>query len=341
MITKKRKNDLKRAEIQIPTESYVIRYPEFIELCDTQIEKCFWTHSEIKVEKDLMDLRVNLSESERHGLLTVLKLFVKYELFVGNEYWLSRVMKKFPIPEIQRMASCFGHIENNIHAPFYDKINEVLGLKSDEYYTEYVNDPILKDRMDFINELLKEKDDALSVAGFSFIEGAVLYSSFAYLKHFQSNGKNLMMNVVRGVNQSAIDENLHAIGGAAIYNTLIKQQERTEDQILELHEKIKQTALKVYEHESRIVEMIFEKGSITGITKHQMEEFVKSRVNICLENLGINRLFEVKYNPIADWFYDGLNKYQYNDFFTATGREYVRDWDEKSFGVCWAKKEEV
>ena len=109
---------MKKAQIQKATESYVIKYPEFIELCDTQIEKCFWTHSEIKVEKDLQDLKVNLTESERHGLLTVLKLFVKYELFVGNEYWLGRVLKKFPIPEIQRMASCFGHIELNVHAPF-------------------------------------------------------------------------------------------------------------------------------------------------------------------------------------------------------------------------------
>lgn len=327
-----------QANIQTPTESYVIKYPDFIHLCDTQIEKCFWTHSEIKVEKDLQDLRVNLTPAERHGVLATLKLFVKYELFVGNEYWLTRVLKKFPVPEVQRMASCFGHIENNVHAPFYDKINEVLGLKTDEFYTEYVNDPVLVDRMNFINKLIAVKDDVLSVAGFTFIEGAVLYSNFAYLKHFQNNGKNLMMNAVRGVNQSAIDENLHAIGGAMLYRTTLQEQQRTEEEIRILHENIIELAKQVYEHEARIIEMIFEKGSITGITAHQMEEFIKSRINICLENLEIEKLYDVKYNPIADWFYDALNKYQFNDFFTATGREYVRDWDEDSFGLCWAEE---
>ena len=145
---------MQKAKIQTETESYVTHYPEFIHLADTQIEKCFWTHSEIKVEKDIQDLMVNLSEPEKHGVLTVLKLFLKYELFVGKEYWLDRVMKKYPRPEIERMAACFGNVELNVHAPFYNKINEVLGIATDEFYSSYVNDPILKDRMDFIDELV-------------------------------------------------------------------------------------------------------------------------------------------------------------------------------------------
>ena len=172
-----------------------------------------------------------------------------------------------------------------------------------------------------------------------FIEGAVLYSNFAYLKHFQNNGKNLMMNVVRGVNQSAIDENLHAIGGAMLYRTALKEQQRTPEEVIKLHDSIKLLAAEVYEHEARIIEMIFEKGTIVGITAHQMEEFIKSRINICLENLEVEKIYDVKYNPIGEWFYDALNKYQFNDFFTSTGREYVRDWDEESFGLCWAEED--
>lgn len=331
---------MQKAKIQTETESYVTHYPEFIHLADTQIEKCFWTHSEIKVEKDIQDLMVNLSESEKHGVLTVLKLFLKYELFVGKEYWLDRVMKKYPRPEIERMAACFGNVELNVHAPFYNKINEVLGIATDEFYSSYVNDPILKDRMDFIDELVNSEDDTLSIAGFSMVEGAVLYSSFAFLKHFQNNGKNLMLNVVRGINQSAIDENLHAIGGAMIFRTQLQEEGRTDQEINDLKVRIKKLAEKIFEHESRICEMIFEKGSITGITQHQMEEFIKSRINICLDNLGVEKLYEVKYNPIGAWFYDALNKYQFNDFFTGIGREYVRDWDELAFGSVWTENEE-
>lgn len=99
------------------TESYVVEYPEFNKLADTQLEKCFWTHSEISLEKDKQDLLTALAESEKHAVITALKLFTKYELRVGEEYWLGRVFNTFKRPEPRRMASCFGNVELNVHAP--------------------------------------------------------------------------------------------------------------------------------------------------------------------------------------------------------------------------------
>lgn len=107
----------KLPRIMTPTESFVEKYPQFIKLADTQLEKCFWTANEINVEKDRQDMLVNMTEAEHHAVTTALKLFVKYELFVGTEYWLTRVLKKFPRPEVQRMASVFGMVELAIHAP--------------------------------------------------------------------------------------------------------------------------------------------------------------------------------------------------------------------------------
>ena len=96
--------------------------------------------------------------------------------------------------------------------------------------------------------------------------------------------------------------------------------------------KIHQICNSILEHEYRIVDMIFEKGKIEGITDTQLKHFVESRINLCLRNLGYNNLYDVKYNPIADWFYNGLNNFQYVDFFSGQGREYQRDWDENSLG---------
>lgn len=319
----------KNTHICLPTESYVVEYPEFNKLADTQLEKCFWTHSEISLEKDKQDLLTALTDSEKHAVITALKLFTKYELRVGEEYWLGRVFNTFKRPEPRRMASCFGNVELNVHAVFYSKINEVLGLATDDFYTSYIDDETLKQRIDFIDSLVNTEDDALSVACFSIVEGAILYTSFALFKHFQSNGKNLMMSLVRGINQSSIDENLHAIGGALLYRTLINQQGRENDK--ELQGKIYLAASSAYQHEEAIIKKFFEKGSIKGITEHQMQEFAKSRVNVALEGLGLAKLFDVKYNPIADWFYDGLNKFQFNDFFTSVGREYTRDWNADKF----------
>ena len=177
----------KLPRIQTPTESYKTYYPQFIEFADTQLEKCFWTSNEIAIEKDKQDMLINMTEAEHHAVVTALKLFVKYELFVGNEYWGSRIAKKFPRPEIQRMAAVFAMTELAVHAPFYNKLNEVLGLNTDEFYTSYVDDPVLKDRVDFLDSVVNSEDDLLSIGAFSIVEGAILFSSFAMFKNFQSN----------------------------------------------------------------------------------------------------------------------------------------------------------
>ena len=271
------------------------------------------------MEKDVHDILTNLTEAEKHGVLTVLRLFSLYELFAGRDYWTGRVMDMFPRPEIQRMAATFGMFELAVHQPFYDKINQALGLATDEFYSSYVDDPVLKQRMDFIKQY---EHTEYFLPMFSLLEGAVLYSSFAFLKHFQSQGKNKLTNIVRGINFSVRDENLHAEAGAWLYREAFAGQDPAP---------IYAIAAQLFAHEAAIISKIFERGTIKGITAHQLEEFVKSRINICLKNLGLDALYEVKYNPISEYFYDGINNFTYNDFFAGLGNEYVRSWDERSF----------
>lgn len=319
------------------TDSYVTHYPKFIEFADTQLEKCFWTSNEIAMEKDKQDLKVNMTEAESHAVTTALKLFVKYELFVGTEYWLTRVMNQYPRPEVQRMASVFGMVELGIHAPFYNKLNEVLGLNTEEFYTSYVDDPALKSRMDFLDSIVSSDDDLLSLAAFSIIEGAVLFTSFAMFKNFQSNGNNLMSNTVRGINQSAIDEGLHQQAGAYLFKTVLKEMKIKGENIDLLKGKIETVAGKILEHEERIVDMFFEKGPLRGVTAEQLKSFAASRVNICLNDLGLDPCFEVLDKTVEGWFYPGMTSFQQVDFFTGVGREYQRGWDERAFE--WNSKE--
>jgi ribonucleoside-diphosphate reductase beta chain len=303
-----------------PTESFVVRFPEAEEYTKKALS-VFWLPDEIKVEKDIHEILTSLSDSEKHGVLTVLKLFSLYELFAGRDYWTGRVMEMFPRPEIQRMASVFGMFELAVHQPFYDKINQALGLSTDEFYSSYLDDPALKSRMDYLR---KWEGTPYFLPLFSMLEGAVLYSSFAYLKHFQSQGKNKLLNIVRGINFSVRDENLHAEAGAWLYK-------EAKDSLALDPKIIYEIAKTIYEHEEVIISKIFEKGKIPGITAHQLENFTKSRINKCLHNLGFDKLFEVDYNPISEWFYKGINDFNFNDFFTGQGREYSRGWSEQGF----------
>lgn len=318
-------------QITTPKTTYTFDYPEAIEAANQQI-KLFWLPDEIAVEKDIQDIRVNMTEAERHGVITTLKLFTLYELFAGNEFWGTVIAKRFPRPDIQRMASCFQFFELNVHAPFYAKLNESLGLDTDEFYNEYTQNPVLKERMDFIDSIVSDTDNlASSVGVFSIIEGAVLYSSFAYLKHFQAQGKNLLNNVVAGINFSQRDELCHAEAGAWLYRQYVQELNPSKYTLDGIEEDIILAAKKIYEHESQIIDMIFEKGKVVGITEHQMKNFVQSRINICLKNLNISPIFEVDYNPIASWFYKGVQGLQFHDFFVRVGSEYNRDWTESAF----------
>lgn len=320
-------------KIKTPTESYTNKdYPEAIEYAAKQ-NSVFWLHDEVKVEKDKQDLLVNMTPAEKHGVVTVSRLFTKYELFVGEEWWGDVVMKRYPRPEISRMASAFAFFELNVHAPFYAKLNEELGIATDEFYNSYVDDPVLAARMQFIGDMLTHENELVSQAAFTFIEGAVLYANFGFLKHFQSNGKNKVMNLVRGINFSVRDENLHAMAGAWLYRTVRDEMKLTKKQLKEVEKLIKAVALQVYEHEARIVDMIFEEGEIPGIQADDLKAFVKHRINFCLEQLEVEAVFTAaeSKNTIEEWFYKGINDFQFNDFFSGIGNQYNRNWEKAGF----------
>ena len=319
--------------MQTPTESFLSLYKEPEAFRDQQL-KVFWTADEIKVEKDIHDILTNFSDSERHGVFTTLKLFTHYEAKAGEDYWTGRYMRMFPRHEFTSMASVFGMFELAVHAPFYNKINTLLNAHDDGFYTDYVKTPVLKARMEFIDSIVNHDDDLVSLAGFSMVEGVILYSSFAFLKHFQSLGKNKLLNVVRGINFSARDENLHAMATAWSYNEL-KRQLPADDNHLRfklVEHKTHVLAKTLYDHECEIINMVFEHGKIEGITPAQMKMFVRNRIDLCLGNLGISTMDDFTVgSSINDWFYKGINNYQMNDFFSGAGREYTRDWDEQGF----------
>src|SRR5690606_13139809 len=185
----------------------------------------------------------------------------------GDEFWLEFVYKKFPRPaDIQPMAALFAAIELQVHAPFYSRINEELGLATDEFYNQYLEDPILADRIQFLENAIANKDDLRALGVFAFGEGAILYTSFAFLKHFQSKGKNKALNIVSGINFSARDEDLHSRAAGWLFRTLYKEKDEagllSEQYKEELKRDIMSAASIVLEHEEQIAHKLFEKGPI-------------------------------------------------------------------------------
>lgn len=289
------------------------------------------------LEKDVQPLLTETTDADRHGILTVLKLFTLYELR-ADEFWSTEIRRMFPRPEIQEMAALFGAMELSVHRRVYDKLNKLLFVSNDEFYNSYKQDDVMKDRMEFLDSYLtnSKADDLEKLAAFCFAEGAVLFSSFAFLMSFRANGNNKLPNIGLAIKFSARDEDLHCQASSWLFRTLRKEREDAGESTGGLDSVTYKIAEKVREHEHAIVRSIFSNGKIAGITSIQMEHFVDSRIDAVLSRLGLARQHNVKYNPIADWFDKIVGGYQYVDFFAGQGSSYSRGWN--LHGFTWGEK---
>lgn len=322
--------------ICMPTEGYETHYPRFLEYADIQLEEKLWFATEMEVELDRMQLLYELSPEQKHLVEYVIGLFLRYELVVGKEFWREVVVKTFPRPEVEVMASVFSMIELAVHARAYNKLNEVLGKNTDEHYLAYEQDKELKSRVDWLNKVLNGRDKILATAIFTMTETALLFSLFSLLKSFQSNGLNKLPVVVRLTNQSALDEDHHGMGGAELINTYYAELGTPLVEDTERYTKIREAVRHVYEHECRIIDKAMLTDSINGVSKQEFKEYVKHRLNVYLERIQLPKEFVVGECQIISWFETNTYAYKMIDFFTAgVGNEYESGWNEINFGKCW------
>lgn len=315
-----------------PKDTFTVDYPKIKAFGDRQ-EAIFWPHAEIDIAKDRQSILIDMTESERFALIQTLKLFTKYEQVVGDEFWLNFVFQQFPRPaDIQPMAAMFGAMELQVHANFYDAINRELGLSTDEFHNSYLDDKVLSSRIKNLHKMLSSDDQLRILGTFAFVESALLYTGFALIKHFQSQGKNKAISVVAGVNFTSRDEDLHGQAVGELFKTLkdelLADGQIDEQYLADLKADIEAVARSVIEHEEMIAAQYFTKGEISGIDLESLVNFAKSRVDITLGYLGMEPIYNVTENPVSKWFYSGIHQYRSGDHFVTVSNEYTRTWDK-------------
>lgn len=321
------------SDLQTDSNSYVDKYPQFVEAIVFQKEDLFWTEKEIDLTKDKHDLRKRLNDAQRHAVSFNQRLFTKYENVIGVDYWANVVLKRYKRHEVQRLAICFSDVEMNIHFPFYRKVNEVLGVHNDEFYSAFETDPVLVERVKFMQNLVSEKDTLASMGGFAFMEGAVLFTAFAMIKSLGVKGQNFMPNLIAGIDFSVLDENFHFDTASEIFKLQRKQEQRSKEQLKDLEGKIYAHAKYVYEHECIIVDAMLSEGDIPFASKDELKAFARSRCNIVLNALGYKSIFDETGDTISSWFYSSMNSFRLNDNFYTRGRNYKREFTPKDFDI--------
>lgn len=323
-----------KARIMTKATSYAEQdYPQALEAAERAFST-LWSAKELGVEKDENDVRTMLTDGERHGLITTLKLFTQYELHIGNEFWSGKFSRMFPRPDIQRAANAFAFTEINSHAPFYDLINRTLNLATNEFYNSWQESRTLTDRIEFIEGHLATQDPYKCLAAFSFMEGAVLYSSFAYIKSFNMGGYNMIPHIAAGVDISCKEEHSHFQFSSWVYRQLMLEESDlgilTDKAKEDLEGMCLRLAKSVYIHESEIIDMVFEQGNIRTITKEEILHFVRNRIDVVLEGLNCKPLFGDADGTVSEWFYDALSSYKFADFFANNQIQYVRNWNKNA-----------
>lgn len=145
--------------------------------------------------------------------------------------------------------------------------------------------------------------------------------------------------VVRYNGKESVTGNCHALAGAASFRLAIHEMLAdkliTQEQYDKLIKKIYSVARTLRKHEHQINKMLFSKGNVEGINTKQLNIFVDSRINLCLENLGLKPIFKVndKKNVIAKWFYKNISMPTIHDFFVNLGSQYNRNYSPEKFTV--------
>ena len=292
-----------------------------------------WLHTEVPMANDLNDWNTHLKDHEKNIIGGILKGFAQTETIV-NDYWSGLVTKWFRKPEIIKMGTAFGDFET-IHAEAYSLLNETLGLDN---FAEFLEDEETKAKID---KLVSERDinadewsrRAKSLAVFSaFTEGVNLFSSFAVLLSFKM--RNLLKGVGQIVEWSVRDESLHSDGGCWLFRTLMA--EMPELKTPQLIKDVEQAGLLSLQLEFDFIDKIFSQGDLENLTKDELKNFMRQRVNTKLVDLGLNPIIpssQIDKGAIKQmkWFDAVIAGKQHTDFFSNRVTNYSKghvNWED-------------
>jgi ribonucleoside-diphosphate reductase beta chain len=296
-------------------------------------QQAHWLHTEVPMAQDVTDWKSNLKPHEKNLIGGILKGFAQTETVV-NDYWTNLVTSWFRKPEIIMMGVTFGSFET-IHAEAYSLLNEELGLDD---FAEFLEDEATMAKIENLMQVRDSHDGtpdwhsrAVSLAIFSaFTEGVNLFSSFAVLLSFKM--RNLLKGVGQIVEWSVRDESLHSNAGCWLFRTLMEEHPELKTDKLETD--IREAATAAITLEFGFIDKVFEQGDLENLSKEDLKNFIRHRVNTKMGDLGLAPLIpseQIDKGALKTmkWFDAVIAGKQQTDFFASRVTNYSKgtmDW---------------
>lgn len=299
-------------------------YPEVLQFVEA-INKSFWVHSEIDFTADVQDFKSQMAPHERnavkHALLAIAQIEVSVKTFWGNLY------NHLPKPELNGLGATFAECEFR-HSEAYSRLLEVLGYNDE--FLNVVEIPAIKKRIDFLTNVLQHansstpKDYVSSLLLFSIlIENVSLFSQFAIILSF-TRFKGYMKNVSNIIAWTSVDEQIHANAGIYLINKI--REEQPDLLSIEDIEAIYNLVDESVALEAEILDWIFEMGEIDNISKENLLNFMKYRVDDSLKKINMKTRYNVtseQYRPMV-WFEEEVFANSLDDFFAKRPVDYTK-----------------
>lgn len=300
------------------------RYPWVKEFVDAMHEG-FWTVNEFNFKSDVQQFKVELSEQEREIIIRTLSAIGQIEVAVKT-FW-AKLGENLPHPSIQDLGYVMANVEV-IHNEAYERLLSVLGLE--DIFEKNLKLEWIEGRVKYLKKYThrfykdSKKQYLYALILFTlFVENVSLFSQF-YVINWFARHKNVLKDTDQQVKYTRNEENLHAMVGAKIVNTIREEYPELFDHDLE--EKILLEAQEAFKAESAIIDWMVNGIQEEGLTADILKEFVKNRINESLKMIQFPVLFEIDKEKLSStkWFEEELLGNNMTDFFHSRDTGYAK-----------------
>ncbi|TQF70770.1 class Ia ribonucleoside-diphosphate reductase subunit beta [Pseudoalteromonas luteoviolacea] len=301
------------------------KYPIFEKLIEKQLS-FFWRPEEVDVSKDRLDFQA-LPEHEKHIFLSNLK----YQTLLDSVQGRSPNVALLPIvsiPELETWIETWAFSET-IHSRSYTHIIRNVTKQPELIFDDIVENDKISERADSVTKYYDELIEKVSIYNMygegkheingetvhinlfelkkllylcimsvNILEAIRFYVSFACSFAFAE--RELMEGNAKIIKLIARDEALHLSGTQHMLN--IMQEGKDDPEMSIVAAQCEQEAIQMFveaaQQEKEWAEYLFKDGSMIGLNKDILCQYVEYITNVRMTAVGLPAQFENKSNPI-------------------------------------------
>ena len=301
------------------------KYPIFEKLIEKQLS-FFWRPEEVDVSKDRVDFQ-SLPEHEKHIFLSNLK----YQTLLDSVQGRSPNVALLPIvslPELETWIETWAFSET-IHSRSYTHIIRNVTQSPELVFDDIVTNDKINERADAVTRYYDDlihltslynmygegehsingetvtvslyelkKRLYLATMSVNILEAIRFYVSFACSFAFAE--RELMEGNAKIIKLIARDEALHLSGTQHMLN--IMQEGKDDPQMAEVAAECRQQAIDMFveaaQQEKEWAEYLFKDGSMIGLNKDILCQYVEYITNVRMSAVGLPTQFKSQSNPI-------------------------------------------